>query len=249
MPMWPMLSDRAEAQWQAYRRGVFRACSFSIAVHFLLVLCLNPWPLLGLFGPNVLIGFPGRPGHGELAPAGEPWEKRVSLVRPYRLSGPINLVNVGPTGTAQHPDITDRSSRSTVGGYAPGATVRGTAGNPKPGTPGGGIVVELDEHWATIRGSSSVAHSKKLQIVKAVRPEYPPSAIHEGIEGLVTLEVSIDSAGAVVDVRTRSDTSGSRDLVTASVRAMYKWEFKPFIVNSHPVPITVRVPFRYRLIG
>jgi TonB family protein len=244
-----MLSERAETQRQAYRRGVFRACGLSIAVHLVLFLCLNPWPLLGLFGPNVPIGFPGRGRHGELAPEGEPWQKRVSLVQPYALRGPVNLVNIGPTGITEHPDITDKSDGSTVGDYAPGARIHGRAGNPKPGEPGGGILVELDEHWATVRGSSSVAHSKKLQIVKAVRPEYPPSAIHDGIEGLVTLEVSIDSLGAVIDVRTRQDTAGNRDLETAAVRAMYKWEFKPYLVNSRAVPITVRVPFRYRLVG
>jgi len=242
-------TGNAEARRQSRRRTLHRACAISLGFHLVLALCLNPGIVLRLLGPRVLIGFPGSPRHGELAPWGEPREPRVSLVHAQRLRGPITIVSLNLTGTGPHPDIVeDRSASSTVGQYVPGRVTKGRPGQPQPGEPGGAIVLELDERWSSIRGSANVAQSKKLQILKIVRPEYPVAAVRQQIEGLIKLEARVDSTGKVVDVQTRENTSGNKELETAAVQAMYLWEFKPYILDRRPVPITVMVPFRYRLL-
>ena len=81
-----------------------------------------------------------------------------------------------------------------------------------------------------------------------MRPNYPPSAVQAGIEGLVRLEVRVDSLGKVEKVQTLQNTSGSEVLEEAAVRAMYLWQFKPYRLGARAQAFTVLVPFRYRLI-
>jgi TonB family protein len=249
MPSEAEFAARGEARDRSYRRGLHRALAVSFAFHLAFVLYLNPAPLRWIFGPRVTLGYPGQPRHGELAPWGEPREQRSSSLNPQTRRGPIFLIRLSRAGTIANPDIAEeRSTRHTVGMYQPGRLTRGRPGEPHPGEPGGDLVIELDEGWTAIRGSSDVAHSEKLQILKAVRPDYPRSAIQAGIEGLVRLEVRVDSLGNVADVRTTENTSGSTTLEDAAVQAMRKWAFKPLLVEHRAIPFTVSVPFRYRLL-
>lgn len=99
-----------------------------------------------------------------------------------------------------------------------------------------------------VPGSGAVARSEKFQTLKIVRPEYPATAIRAGREGVVRLEVHVDSLGKVTDVRNNEGMMGNQDLVDSAVRAVYLWEFKPYLLESGAVPFTVVVPFRYRLV-
>jgi TonB family protein len=250
MPTDAVLSSRAESRREAYRRSLHRACLFSLSLHLVAALCVNPRPLLLLLGPNVKIGFPGLPRKGELAPIDDPKSRRISLVRAPRYQGPANLINVSVVGTEPNPDVVDdRTVKSSVGQYEPkGAVAKGRPGQPQPGDPGSPVVIELGEDWLYSPGASRVAHSDKIQILKLVRPEYPIEAVREGIEGLIKLEVRVDSLGKVQSVRTMESPAPNALLEAASVRAMRLWEFKPYRVGAHRSNFIVIVPFRYRLV-
>jgi TonB family protein len=250
MPTDAILWSRAESRKDAYRRTLNRACLFSLGLHLLIALCINPVPLLLLFGPNVPVGFPGLPRRGDLAPKDDPRQQRVSLVRAPRYQGPANLLNLSIIGTEPNPDVADsRAVKSSVGEIQPvGSGTRGRPGQPQPGDPGSPVVVELGEDWLYSPGSSHVAQSSRIQILKLVRPEYPVEAVRAGIEGLVKLEVRVDSLGKVLTIRTLESPTADDILATASVRAMRHWEFKPYRVGSRRINFTVIVPFRYRLV-
>ena len=250
MPTDAILSIRAENHRRAYRRALQRACLFSLGVHLVAALCVNPMPLLRLLGPKVLIGFPGLPRKGELAPRDDPHAKRISLVRAPRYQGPAELINVSVVGTEPNPDVVDdRAAKASVGRYDPqGAGTKGRPGRPQPGDPGSPVVIELGEDWLYSPGASKVAHSDNIQILKLVRPEYPAVAVRSGIEGLIKLEVRVDSLGKVLSVRTLEGSAANALLESASIRAMRLWEFKPYQVGSRHINFTVIVPFRYRLV-
>ncbi len=250
MPTDSILSIRGESRKQAYRRTIHRACLFSLGLHLVAALCLNPQPLLHLFGPRVPIGFPGLARKGELAPMDDPRARRVSLVRAPRYQGPAELINLSITGTEPRPDVVDdRIVKGSVGQYeAKGAASRGRPGQPQPGDPGSPVVIELGEDWLYSPGASKVAHSDKIQILKLVRPEYPVEAVRASIEGLIKLEVRVDTLGKVVSVRTMDTPPANPLLEAASVRAMRFWEFKPYRVGPRHINFTVIVPFRYRLV-
>lgn len=66
---------------------------------------------------------------------------------------------------------------------------------------------------------------------------YPEIARRMKIEGVVKLEVTVDAAGKVTDVKT---LSGNRMLSTAAEDAVRKWKFEP---GPGPSKVTVQLNF------
>ena len=242
-------SDGSLSRWHAHRGNLYRAFVLSAGLHFAAALGVNPNLILDLFRPHVSIGYPGHARRGELAPEGEPLNPHVSLVRTHRFQGSVHLVSLAPAGTEPSPPRTSDQARAQAKWVSVSAAGSGGhPGRPRPGVPGDAVMVELDENWVPVSGSGQAAHSDKFQTLRIVRPEYPPAAIRAGVEGLVRLEVRVDTLGNVVGVRTRENTASSATLEDAAVRAMFRWQFKPYHVGARPVAFTVLVPFRYRLI-
>jgi protein TonB len=75
-----------------------------------------------------------------------------------------------------------------------------------------------------------------------VRPIYPPDALAAKIQGVVVMEVTIDSAGNVRETRVlRSQSQFDK----AAVEAVRQWQFEPALLNGVAVPVimTVSVSF------
>lgn len=65
-------------------------------------------------------------------------------------------------------------------------------------------------------------------------PQYPYKAARRGIEGWVRVEFDVNEAGSVNNVVViESDPPGTFD--QAATRAVYRWKFKPRIVNGKAV--------------
>jgi len=83
------------------------------------------------------------------------------------------------------------------------------------------------------------------QRLSAVAPDYPQVARVARIEGVVTLEATIDAQGQVRDVK----VIGSIPLLDkAAVDAVSKWRYTPTRLNGETIPVilTVRVVFSLR---
>ena len=83
------------------------------------------------------------------------------------------------------------------------------------------------------------------QRISAAAPDYPQMARVAKIEGVVTLEATIDAQGNVRDVK----VIGSIPLLDkAAVEAVSKWKYTPTRLNSEAIPVilTVRVVFSLR---
>jgi TonB family protein len=90
-----------------------------------------------------------------------------------------------------------------------------------------------------VRISSGIAATNLLD---KTDPVYPPIAKTARIQGTVVLEVGIDSAGAVSDVKA---VSGPPMLFVAAMNAVKQWKYRPYELNGEPTPVTttVSVPF------
>ncbi|MBZ5617657.1 MAG: M56 family metallopeptidase [Acidobacteriia bacterium] len=88
-------------------------------------------------------------------------------------------------------------------------TVRG----PGQGRDGAGVSVDL--------GTAAVLHRTSV--------EYPWPAIEKGIEGTVTVEATLDAAGAVGDARV---LSGPLELRRAALQSVFEWHFLPDVAGS-----------------
>jgi protein TonB len=86
---------------------------------------------------------------------------------------------------------------------------------------------------------SNVQASK---LVNHVDPVYPFDARAAGIQGTVTIKVTIDENGNVVGMET---TDGNLIFADAALQAVRQWTYQPTYLNGEPVKVitTVVVPF------
>ena len=81
-------------------------------------------------------------------------------------------------------------------------------------------------------------------LVHRVEPDYPEEARRQGVQGAVVLEVHINHAGAVQELKL---ISGSPLLAQAATDAVRQWRFKPHTVNGHRTEMQTVVTLNFRL--
>ena len=67
-----------------------------------------------------------------------------------------------------------------------------------------------------------------------VAPKYPVSAARDAREGWARLSFVIDEEGNVNNILV-TETSGSKDITKAAIKAAKKWKYKPAMENGKPV--------------
>ncbi len=239
---------RTESRERSHAQLLRQAFLYAGAAHLLFALAINPGFILRLLRPDVMIGYPGEPRRGELAPQGPQGKDKFTYFRVRRYTGPVTLTSYEPVGTRPADAATSPTKGLPVAGNLgkSGPLESKVAG--RSGGTGGPLVIELGEDFAVLKETGSLAQSEKFQALKIVRPDYPRSAVARGIEGLVRLRVEVDVSGSVLEVDAIENTSQDSTLVQAAIEAMFHWKFKPYRVKSEFVPFTLIVPFRYRLI-
>jgi TonB family protein len=80
--------------------------------------------------------------------------------------------------------------------------------------------------------------------VNTVVPEYPKTAIEASVEGMVLVEVLVDTTGTVIEV---GQVSGPAPLHQAARDAALLWEFEPGKKDGVAVLVWVSLPFTFRL--
>ena len=73
-------------------------------------------------------------------------------------------------------------------------------------------------------------------------PVYPETAKIDGIEGPVVMQAIISTDGTVKRVHV---LQGDSHLRSAAVEAVYKWRYRPYLLNGRPVDVatTITVDF------
>ena len=69
---------------------------------------------------------------------------------------------------------------------------------------------------------------------RKVNPEYPPIAMAARVQGVVILELTVDTSGRVADARILRSIPL---LDQAAIDAVRQWEYEPTLLNGVPVPI------------
>ncbi len=76
------------------------------------------------------------------------------------------------------------------------------------------------------------------------QPEYPSVARQLRIQGQVELEVSIDTAGAVDNVKVMT---GNAALTGSAVSTLKRWRFEPILADGKPVRAVAVLSFAFKL--
>jgi protein TonB len=82
------------------------------------------------------------------------------------------------------------------------------------------------------------------KLIRRVDPEYPPIAVSAQIEGMVILEATVDTGGAVKDARVLR-SHGVLD--AAAIEAVQQWRYEPLLLNGKPTPFVLTVTVSFSL--
>lgn len=82
-------------------------------------------------------------------------------------------------------------------------------------------------------------------LIHRVEPVYPASARHDGVSGIVILEVVIDKDGLVKDVVVLKGLP--EGLSQAAIDAVRQWVFKPGTLNGQPVDVIFNLTVNFRV--
>ena len=80
---------------------------------------------------------------------------------------------------------------------------------------------------------------------RKIEPIYPEQARRAGIEGVVQLETLIDENGRVRKIKVLK--SPGHGLEKAAISALSKSQFHPGLVGGKPVPVKIKIPYRFVL--
>ncbi len=80
--------------------------------------------------------------------------------------------------------------------------------------------------------------------IKDVKPEYPPVALRERMQGVIILEVTIGTDGKVKDIKVIRSLPLLADAAVAAVRG---WEYRPTMVDGKAVQVITTIPVNFAL--
>ena len=75
-------------------------------------------------------------------------------------------------------------------------------------------------------------------LLSAPKPQYPPLARANHIQGSVSLQATISKTGSI---ETLHVMKGPQPLLGAAVDAVRNWQYKPYSIDSQPVEVTTTV--------
>lgn len=78
----------------------------------------------------------------------------------------------------------------------------------------------------------------------APKPRYPDYELEAGIADRVVMKVLVDEEGVV---RSVDRVSGRKSFVDSAKAALYRWRFRPALVNGKPVRVWVEIPVNFVL--
>ncbi len=140
--------------------------------------------------------------------------------------------------------------QSQAAGAPNGAYIKATAVAPEPEAADPGtspVAVEtIDTPTTEPSPPGSGAGDSYPQVVERSQPQYPIEAVRAGDEGEVRLQVALDAAGNIEDVRI-ARSSGSRTLDRAAMDAVRSWHFRPAMHQGQATAGTIEVPLDFRL--
>jgi len=94
-------------------------------------------------------------------------------------------------------------------------------------------------------GFRSIAQVSQLPHFKTeIKAQYPEAAKRANIEGVVILQVDIDATGAVKMVQLIQGLGYGCD--EAALAAVQQSSFTPAYAGDEPVPVRIRIPYRFK---
>ncbi len=94
-----------------------------------------------------------------------------------------------------------------------------------------------------VRSVAQVGQMPRMKMV--VKPVYPEVAKKANVEGVVILQVEIDASGTVMAAQVVKSLGSGCD--EAALEAVKQTAFVPAYEDGKPVPVRIRVPYRFKI--
>ncbi len=85
---------------------------------------------------------------------------------------------------------------------------------------------------------------QQANLIRQVRPVYPPLAVKTRIQGVVLLEAVISKEGRIESLRI---ISGHPLLNQAALDAVQQWQYRATLLNGEPVPVITTITVNFSL--
>jgi len=82
-------------------------------------------------------------------------------------------------------------------------------------------------------------------LIHTEKPEYPPIARVNYIQGIVSLKITVSPMGKVVEAHV---IKGEPLLAAAAIEAVRKWRYRPYISSNGPAPFNAIVGVKFAII-
>jgi protein TonB len=198
----------------------------------------------------VFIGAPVPPPPPPAPAVAEPQPKRVKpVVTRAAAPRPAPVIAKAPVAAPVEAPASITPETGLEGGeFAPAAIEPGFETGIPGGVAGGvlgGMITALPppppKPAAPVRVGGAISTPR---LIHRVDPEYPPIAVSAMIEGMVILEATVDSNGAVSDTRVLR-SHGVLD--QAAVDAVQQWRYEPLTLNGRAMPFVLTVTVSFSL--
>jgi TonB family protein len=100
---------------------------------------------------------------------------------------------------------------------------------------------------ASMAAQADQPASTDLSYNSTIQPQYPQDAIKNKQQGIVILEVLVDTRGAPRKVRVDPATQAAPSLIKAASDVAMQWHFNPARKNGKPIESYARVPILFSL--
>jgi protein TonB len=85
---------------------------------------------------------------------------------------------------------------------------------------------------------------QQANLIRQVRPQYPPLAKAARVQGTVKFEAVIAKDGSIQNLKV---VSGPPLLVNAALEAVKQWQYKPTLLNGEPVEVITTIDVNFTL--
>ncbi len=155
-----------------------------------------------------------------------------------KVASPTGAETIPAGGRGEH-------GKGTGGGVGGGS---GSGGGGTGGSGGGTGGGHGTGHGTGIGSGSGTGSgtTRGPRIVDGEKPDYPGNARIKGWEGTVKLQILVNTAGKVEEVRVVA-SSGYAELDTAARQAVQSWRFSPALQNGSPVAAWATLPIVFDL--
>ena len=182
---------------------------------------------------------PSQSGQTSATSAPEPSPAETEQSQPHEEQSAFEGTSNPPPASAPAPASTAAVSQNSTNAGSRDSTVDRAPIPTESAAPSDGI--SLADFARAVRVDAS---TMEANLVASRVPVYPEIAKMKGVEGNVVMQAIISKDGTVKQVHV---TQGDSRLRNAAMDAVYKWQYRPYRINGHPVDVATTIIVNFNL--